>query len=174
MAHCKRLRDCPGSAACRPAASPCGSCAAKCPGTSRSGSNQTMVLTPFFRAWSLTARRPLGNRVLSTSQVPVLRPLSVARIPAGVHPPVVELDAFFEIAIDEQLLVGLVGLDHLGELVRTASVQSAAEAICRRAWACCGPASSDARCSAPASRRRGRTAGPSAACEFPRRAAASC
>src|SRR5205807_5769597 len=42
------------------------------PGVTRSGSNHTMIFIPFSCAWSLTDRRPFGNRVRSTSQVPVL------------------------------------------------------------------------------------------------------
>ena len=49
-----------------------------------------------------------------------LRPVSIAGIPAGVHPPVVDLDSLGEVAIDEQFLAGLVGLGHFGELVGTA------------------------------------------------------
>ena len=41
------------------------------------------------------------------------RPAGLLHVPAGVHPPVVELQAFFQIAVDVHDLVLLVGADHL-------------------------------------------------------------
>ncbi len=44
-------------------------------------------------------------------------------IPAGIHPPVIELDALLQVAVDEHDLVGLVGLDHLVVLARAGGKQ---------------------------------------------------
>ena len=49
-----------------------------------------------------------------------LAPISVAGIPTGVHPPVVDLDPLFDVAVDEEFLTGFVGLGHFGVLVRAA------------------------------------------------------
>ncbi len=43
--------------------------------------------------------------------------LRIVHVPSGVHPPVVELQVFFEIAVNEELLVLLVRVDHLAELM---------------------------------------------------------
>ncbi|OQA28523.1 MAG: hypothetical protein BWY59_00735 [Verrucomicrobia bacterium ADurb.Bin345] len=52
-----------------------------------------------------------------------VRPSGLVVIPAGVHPPVVKLDAALEILVDKKDLVLRVGVDHLPELVGTARSQ---------------------------------------------------
>ena len=42
-----------------------------------------------------------------------LRPAALLDVPAGVHPPVVELEPFLQVAVDVHDLVLLVGADHL-------------------------------------------------------------
>ena len=52
----------------------------------RSGSNQTSVRTFFAWAWSLTARKPLGNRLVSGSHVPTFhQPSRNGYQPASIH-----------------------------------------------------------------------------------------
>ena len=52
-----------------------------------------------------------------------LWPATLLDVPAGVHPPVVQLQPLLEIAVDEFDLVLFVRFGHLGELMRTARVQ---------------------------------------------------
>ncbi len=48
-----------------------------------------------------------------------LGPTLLLHVPAGVHPPVVDLEPFFQVTIDVHDLVGLVGADHLLVRART-------------------------------------------------------
>ena len=52
---------------------------------------------------------------------PDLPPRAAARIPAGVHPPVVQIYLLLGVPVDEHDLRGLVGVPHLGVPVRAAS-----------------------------------------------------
>ncbi len=47
-------------------------------------------------------------------------PSGLVVIPAGIHPPVIEFDASFQVLVDEEHLVFRIGVYHLAELVRTA------------------------------------------------------
>ena len=54
-------------------------------------------------------RKPLGIDLPGAH----LRPAVLLDVPAGVHPPAVELEPFLQVAVDVHDLVLLVGLDHL-------------------------------------------------------------
>ena len=67
-----------------------------------------------FRVRVLADRfKPAGEPFRVDLPGPDLGPAVLLDVPAGVHPPGVDLQALFQIAIDVQDLVGLVGPDHL-------------------------------------------------------------
>ena len=115
------------------------------------------------------AREPRGVHLPRADAGPAA---AMVHVPAGVHPPVVELDVLLEVAVDEQDLPGLVGVDHLVVLARAGGEQLRLGQDCRRAWASSAPSSSDARRSGRRSSRLSRTAARSAGCGLPRPAAA--
>ena len=77
------------------------------PGVTRSGSNQTIDFTPFgmgvITDRPQTAGKPLGVHFPGSD----VRPTRFVPIPARIHPPVVELESFREITVDEVLLARL-------------------------------------------------------------------
>ena len=101
-----------------------------------------------------------------------LRPARLVPVPAGVHPPVVERQPLLEVAVDEQLLVGAVGVDHLAELVRAARGQLHGRQLAAGPGQVVGEHPAPPDVLRARSSRRARTAARSAACGPPRRGAA--
>ena len=87
-----------------------------------------------------------------------LRPALLLDVPAGVHPPVVELAAFLQVAVDVHDLVLLRWPRSSPRRPANWRPRTAAAAACRPAWACCGPSSSAATGSASGAGRPARTA----------------
>ena len=77
----------------------------------RSGSNQTMNFMPLRVSVVADGRKPLGKPLRIDFPRAGLPPAVAAGIPAGVHPPVIELDAFLGSSVDGLLLVRFVDLD---------------------------------------------------------------
>ena len=72
------------------------------PGSRRkpaSGSNHTMVLMPCECAWSEIARSPWGNRFSVHLPSAGIGPAGLVHIPAGIHPPMANLDSLLEEAL---------------------------------------------------------------------------
>jgi len=72
---------------------------------------------------SVLADRPEAARESARIDLPRadLRPALLLDVPAGVHPPVVELQIFLQVPVDMHDLIPLVGLDHLFVGPRTGS-----------------------------------------------------
>ncbi len=83
------------------------------PGATRSGSNQTRILTPFACGVVADGAEAAGEPPRIDLPRAHLRPAVLLDVPAGVHPPVVELEPFFQVAVDVHDLVLLVGANHL-------------------------------------------------------------
>ena len=66
------------------------------------------------------AREPGGVHLPRADTGPAA---AVMHVPPGVHPPVVELDVLLAVAVDEQDLLGFIGVDHLVVLARAGSEQ---------------------------------------------------
>ncbi len=70
----------------------------------------------------MIADRPQAARKSLRIDLPSadVRPAPLVPIPAGIHPPVIQFQAFFQVAIDEQFLAGRIGVDHFTELMGAA------------------------------------------------------
>ena len=78
-------------------------------------------LDPF--RMGVVADRPQSVRITFRVGIPrseqILPRTSPVRIPAGVHPPVIQLHTLFEVTVDKLHLVFIRSMEHLGEIGRT-------------------------------------------------------